>query len=189
MTRLILLAAAFSVFVTPALADDVSITTHGAVKIITIAEDESDDTIRVFSDRSVDPLPRAGKMLDLSDFEIGDDVRLIAMNRTKSAGACAHAVRRDLNILEERNQFEVCYNDLAPITTETATRLYARLERAARRACPQFGSVRYAEVLRCRNDAVEASVYDIGSAELLSVHWAETGRPENSVPVGKPQPF
>ncbi len=162
----------------------------GTSKIIIISEqNEASEGVRIFGMSDGNHAPNSKTLTNLGEVEEGDTPRLLHKASLSTSDTCRYKLNRTLDSLEERTQLQICYADLIPISEDTSGELYLRIKRAARRACPELGSVPYSEVRSCRNDAVEEAVFNISDPVLLAEHWSETGNAPYTVPVGDPEPF
>ncbi|MEM6534167.1 MAG: hypothetical protein AAF613_00890 [Pseudomonadota bacterium] len=174
----------------PAMSDTVTERTIGSSKLLTIETgDQTGDTVTVY--RGAKPLSANGSALSFAveATEDSETVNLVTAVRSEAATVCRGQIRRDIEILERRARYEVCFDDLLPLTEDTSAELYNRLERASRRACPRLSTAPRAEVDSCRADSVERAVYDLGEPLLISEHLRQLGRPDNTLRVSPAEPL
>jgi len=191
MLRILLTTSVLLSFTSIGFAQSIMSNGSGTAKIITIPDSSEPETDK--GDTVVTGLRDSASFTSLL-IEIGDDadrdgVRVFLAGASPKTEGCSSPVFRDRSFIENRTKTFVCYDDLAPISEETAELVYQRIKRASKRACPSLGKAPLAAVKACRSDAVEQAVFQINDPLLLSVYAIENGVSANTVPVGQPQPF
>lgn len=91
-------------------------------------------------------------------------------------GICTRKIQRRETLSPRSTRYDVCYADLQPVHGRQVTRLYDRIETAARRACGTragYGAGRDREA--CEAVAIDTAVYRTGLQVLVDHHVGETG--------------
>ncbi len=176
---------------TLAFAQSVISNGSGTAKIITIpdsSEPETDQVETIITGLR-DSASFTAQLIEIPDDTDSDEIRVFLAGASTRTEGCSSPVFRDRSFIENRTKTFVCYDDLAPISEETAELVYQRIKKASKRACPRLGEAPLATVKACRSDAVEQAVFQINDPLLLSVYATKNGVSANTVPVGQPQPF
>ena len=86
-------------------------------------------------------------------------------------------IKRIKSTRDGRPRYKVCYADLAPLDTYSVSKLYERIETAARRACRGHSvwAARRGD-RECRKEAVFNAVQDVNSPKLYDFYLSKTSR-------------
>lgn len=98
---------------------------------------------------------------------------------------------REVAIKQNANAYEVCYSDIESTDEQSMRKLYARVKRAARRACgTDYDSIftRWSkENADCTDANLDRAVMASGIDPLRAYHLARTGKGTPTVYVGAPR--